>query len=371
MQQNSSLNIGIIGWRGLVGQVLIERFNQTKILSNETVYLFSTQVCDDITPPFIGTKAIQFGLSNDQSALAQCDILISCQGSEYTQRTLSNLRENGWSGYWLDAASHLRLNPEATLILDPINGATIKNAIINQQKTFVGPNCCTSLLLLALQGLYEQDIVKHVDTHTYQAISGAGTQQLKNYLTEVSTASKHIDINDLINSCCQLENPDNKSTLLNNVIPWIDVLCDEGVTKEELKFEQEATKLLATQTPISATCVRVNTLRCHSQSVTITLDNHYTLAQLKDWLSQGNDWVKLIEDTNPCELSPKYIANTLNIAVGRIRQDKHRSNVIHLFTIGDQLLWGAAEPLVRTCQMILKYQRQALGAKTDQVDWVK
>ena len=174
-----------------------------------------------------------------------------------------------------------------------------------------------------------------------------------------------------MDNCRKLDNCDNKLTLLNNVIPWVDVLCEHGMTKEELKFENEASKLRQKSTPISATCVRVNALRCHSQSVTVTLNDQYQIDDITKWLSQGNTWVKIIDDDNQNTLSPKYIANTLDIAIGRIRQDKHRPHIIHLFTIGDQLLWGAAEPLVRICQMILNHLNQPLGTKTDQLDCIK
>lgn len=368
MHQNSSFKIGVIGWRGMVGQVLLERFNATNGLANQVVSLFSSRTIDAASIS-LNAKTVTFERSDDIIALGQCDILISCQGSAYTQSMLPVLRQQGWHGYWLDAASHLRLDPETLLVLDPINQAAIESALMNDQKTFVGPNCCTSLLLLALQGLYDKNIIQHVDTHTYQAISGAGSTQLKNYLTQVCAASAHISLDDIIQTCHQLEQ--NNHSLLNNVIPWVDVLSDHGATKEELKFAKEATKLHGKGTLISATCVRVNALRCHSQSVTLTLNKNYPLDDIKNWLAHGNAWTKLIDDDAPELLSPKLISNTLDIAIGRIRQDAYRPNVIHLFTIGDQLLWGAAEPLVRTCQMILTHLNQALGTKTDQVDCVK
>ena len=368
MYKNSSFKVGIIGWRGMVGQVLLERFNATNGLINQAIFLFSSQTID-ATSISLNAKTVSFERSDDIIALGQCDILISCQGSAYTQHMLPVLRQQGWHGYWLDAASHLRLDSKTLLVLDPINQVSIESALMNNQKTFVGPNCCTSLLLLALQGLYDKDIIQHVDTHTYQAISGAGSTQLKNYLTQVHAASTDINLDNIIQTCNQLEK--NNHSLLNNVIPWVDVLSDHGATKEELKFAKEATKIHGKETPISATCVRVNALRCHSQSITLTLNKNHPLDDIKHWLSHGNTWIKLIDDDAPELLSPKPISNTLDIAVGRIRQDSYRPNVIHLFTIGDQLLWGAAEPLVRTCQMILTHLNQALGTKTDQVDCVK
>lgn len=368
MYKNSSFKVGIIGWRGMVGQVLLERFNATNGLINQAIFLFSSQTID-ATSISLNAKTVSLERSDDIIALGQCEILISCQGSAYTQRMLPMLRQQGWQGYWLDAASHLRLDPKALLVLDPINQAAIELALLNDQKTFVGPNCCTSLLLLALQGLYDKNIIQHTDTHTYQAISGAGSTQLKNYLMQICAASDIIGLDDIIHTCHQLEQSNH--TLLNNVIPWVDALSDHGATKEELKFAREATKLHNKETPISATCVRVNALRCHSQSVTLTLNKNYPLDDIKHWLAHGNAWTKLIDDDAPELLSPKPISNTLDVAVGRIRQDAYRPNVIHLFTIGDQLLWGAAEPLVRTCQMILTHLNQALGTKTDQVDCVK
>lgn len=370
MNQNAAFKIGIIGWRGMVGQVLLARFNATNALNHTQVYLFSTAATETQNIK-LKAQSIAFKQSDDPIALEHCDILISCQGSEYTKRTLTKLRQNGWAGYWLDAASYLRLDPEALLVLDPINQDAITSALLNDQKTFVGPNCCTALLLLALQGLYDKDVIQHVDTHTYQAISGAGSQQLKNYLNQLDAASNDIDVDNLMHTCQLLDHPEKNHTILNNVVPWIDVLCEHGSTKEELKFENEASKLYQRSIPISATCVRVNALRCHSQSVTLTLNKHYPLNDIKHWLAQGNAWIKHIEDDQPDQLSPKQITNTLDIAIGRIRQDKHRPNVIHLFTMGDQLLWGAAEPLVRACQMILNHLNQALGTKTDQLDCVK
>ena len=373
MHKDPICRIGIIGWRGLVGQVLLERLNIHGHLKDLNITLFSSKKSVELKQT-LDAKTIDFALSDDLTNLLNCDLLLSCQGSDYTKVMLPTLLKQQWTGYWLDAASHLRTNPKATLVLDPINNSAIESALKQKQTIFVGPNCCTSLLLLALQGLYSKQIIQYVDTHSYQAISGAGTKPLTEYLSQIQAAVEHIAPDNLIETCHRLESPSNGFSWLNNVTPWIDVMCDDGWTNEELKFEREATILRQNKTPISATCVRVNTLRCHSQSITVTLNDHYALDDIKSWLSSGNPWVKLVDNhaDNRGLLTPKHISNTLQITIGRIRQDSYRPNVIHLFTVGDQLLWGAAEPLVRVCGMILEHTKhQALGTNMDQVDCFK
>lgn len=373
MSKKTSMQIGIIGWRGLVGQVLLKRLQTMGVSEHCTFSFFSTKAHNDPIPK-LGRKQDILKDAGDIECLSNCDLLISCQGSTYTQTILPKLLSSGWHGYWLDAASHLRTDPHASLILDPINGPEIIQSIKNGTKLFVGPNCCTSLLLLALQGLYQKSIVDHVTTHTYQAISGAGAQPLKAYLDEIKKSHDNINFDQsLLDVCQNIDANPSPQTIFNNINPWIDDINAAGWTKEELKFSREATRILGRPIHIDATCVRVNTLRCHSQSITLELNENHHLDDIKQWLSEGNDWVRLVDDTpgQRMHLSPRYVSNTLAINVGRIRKLTHKPNTLQLFTVGDQLLWGAAEPICRMLNFILTEDFQALGTNRDQVDCFK
>lgn len=347
--------IGIIGWRGLVGQTLCQRMDKNHDFANHHIILFSSQ--QGLTKPsFINhTGMLTLAHLEDLSSLSQCDILLVCQGSSYTHMMHPRLRHEGWRGYWLDASSYLRDHQSAQMVLDPINGSTITRSIQTGQLDFVGANCCTSLLLLALKGLYDTDDIEHVCSTTYQALSGAGANTLKQYLNEVYKGNVPNDTVPLLEQCSQLENQTTWMPLLSQVYPTIDVLQPNGWSKEELKFTKEATTLRGIETDIDATCLRVNMLRCHLQSLVVTLKTPMPLTKIKDKLIQAHPWIKYIEDN---ELGSeaflaKRFSNTLDIGIARLRINPKRPHQVHLLTIGDQLLWGAAEPLRRTLKEIL------------------
>lgn len=347
--------IGIIGWRGLVGQTLCQRMDDNHDFAAHHIILFSSQ--GGLTAPSFTNHTGDLSLAHleDLATLSQCDILIVCQGSAYTQNMHPRLRNAGWAGYWLDASSYLRDKQSAQMVLDPINGPTITNAIQSGQLDFVGANCCTSLLLLALKGLYDTDDIEHVSSTTYQALSGAGASTLKQYLTEVYQANAPDSQEPLLHQCQQLESHAGCTPLLSQVYPTIDALQPSGWTKEELKFAKEASALRSIETDIDATCLRVNMLRCHLQSLVVTLKKPMSLAEIKTKLMQAHPWIKYIEahKLGSEAFLAKRFSNTLDIGIARLRVNPKRPNQIHLLTIGDQLLWGAAEPLRRTLSEIL------------------
>lgn len=310
------LKVGFIGWRGLVGSTLIKRMESENDFKKIEAHYFSTNKI----------KGPAYHDAYDLSELNKMDVLLTCRGSEYTQAVYEPLKASGWNGYWLDAASHLRLSNDALLVLDPINREQIDSAIQSGTKAFVGGNCTVSLLLLGIAGLLKHGQVEWMHSSSYQAISGAGSQAIADFK--------------------------EKPAYAHNVLPWID--------EEELKLGRETNKLLGLEeSPISidSTCVRVPVLRCHSQSVTLKLKERIPLTQIKQLIASSSDWVEIIENTQSetlQKLIPQAVKETLKIAVGRIRYLEVDEPIINLFTVGDQLLWGAVEPIRRMLNILVE-----------------
>lgn len=361
------LNIGIIGARGMVGSVLIERMQQENDLTNCHIRYYSTSQQGQKTV-ILGQDQV-FHDALNLASLQQEDIIISAQGSQYTQKIHGPLREKGWNGYWIDAASHLRMHATSTIVLDPINAQAIQNALQQGRKDFIGSNCTVSLMLMAIAGLVKNNLVKNIQATTYQAISGAGASAITELYQQMHTTTtlapqqQGITLANQVHHALQ-NNPNLlpqthiQAPLAVNLLPWIDSEVEHGQSREEWKAMAETNRILQTEhnpIPIDSTCVRVPTLRCHSQALVIELHEALPLENMASLLTSANPWVDLIPNTRQAsitELTPIHCANQLRIKVGRLRACNRGPNSIQLFTSGDQLLWGAAEPLRRTLRMI-------------------
>ncbi len=361
--------IGIIGWRGMVGSVLMDRLKTEVNFKLGKFFLFSTtqakaknQVCPSAHDVIMD--------ANNISELMEMDILITCQGGDYTKAIHPKLRESQWKGYWIDAASALRLQEDTTLILDPINHDQLLKSIRNGNKDFVGANCTVSLMLIALGGLFKENLVEWVTSMTYQAASGAGAQNMIELIEQFSSIGEHYkkhpslsaleyekEMQQLINKSEQFPKKHFGHPLALNLLPWIDSELPSGQSKEEWKAAVEASKLLERDVIIDGTCVRVGALRCHSQAFTIKLRKNLDIKSIEKCLTDHNPWVQVVANTKEetlAKLTPAAVSGTLNIAIGRIRKMLIGEEYINAFCVGDQLLWGAAEPLRRMLVLLLK-----------------
>ncbi|MEX1057640.1 MAG: aspartate-semialdehyde dehydrogenase [Natronospirillum sp.] len=370
------LKVGIVGWRGMVGSVLMDRMRTEGDFERIEPVFFSTsqtgQPGPDVGKP-VATLQDAFSLE----VLQNLDAIISCQGGEYTEQVYQPLRDAGWQGYWIDAASTLRMEDEAVLILDPVNRAVLDDAIEKGVKTFVGGNCTVSLLLMALGGLFEKDLIEWVAPMTYQAASGSGARHMKELIQQMGAihkavadkvddpASAILEVDRLIAESMRADaHPTENFTvpLAGSLIPWIDKALPSGQSKEEWKAQVEANKILGRSehpVPIDGLCVRIGAMRCHSQALTIKLKKNISVGEIENILAQHNEWVKVVpndRELSISELSPVKVTGTLSVPIGRIRKLTLGPEYISAFTVGDQLLWGAAEPL-RRMLMVLQDHR--------------
>ncbi|EQC44399.1 aspartate-semialdehyde dehydrogenase [Bacteriovorax sp. Seq25_V] len=362
--------VGIIGQRGMVGSVLIERMLAEGDFNKIDATFFSTSQAGETGPEILGTaKPLADAFSVE--ALSEMDIIISCQGGDYTKEVHPKLRTHKWQGYWIDAASALRMDKDAVIILDPVNMDVIEKAIESGVKDFVGGNCTVSLMLMGVGGLFKADLVEWMTSMTYQAASGGGARHMKELITQMGqigeTAKPLMDGNilelDSTLSSLLRSNEVNSECfgvpLALNLIPWIDVPLDNGQTKEEWKAVSETNKILGrenNQIPIDGTCVRVGALRCHSQALTIKLKKDIPLDEIETIIRESNPWVEFVENTPEAtreKLNPRYVTGTLKTVVGRVRKMNLGPEYLNVFTSGDQLLWGAAEPLRRMLNILL------------------
>ncbi|CAL4043236.1 Aspartate-semialdehyde dehydrogenase [Buchnera aphidicola (Takecallis arundicolens)] len=363
--------VGFIGWRGMVGSVLIQRMVEENNFSNIHAVFFSTSQPGKVGPNIQESNILQDAYNFD--CLITMDIIISCQGGKYTDDTYQKLRSLGWNGYWIDAASSLRLHEDAIIVLDPINLQDIYSAINIGVKTFVGGNCTVSLMLMALGGLFFNNLIEWVLFSTYQAASGAGSRHIIELVKQMGYLYQSVE-NKLYKkkySILDIEKTMSKSIqeinfpkqeffapLAGNVLPWIDCAMQNNQTKEEWKVQVEANKILNINNtiPIDGTCVRVGTFRCHSQAFTIKLKKDLSYSNIHNILQEHNNWIRIIPNNVHSTLNlltPCAVTGTLNIAVGRIRKLNISTNLLSVFSVGDQLLWGAAEPLRRTLMILL------------------
>jgi aspartate-semialdehyde dehydrogenase len=366
--------VGFVGWRGMVGSVLLDRMKEEDDFNNINAFFFTTSQSGMSGPEIINGEKILLDAYSIKN-LSQMDIILSCQGGDYTKKVYIDLKKENWDGHWIDAASTLRMNNESLIVLDPINGLSINNALKNGTKTWVGGNCTVSLMLLALHGLLKEGAIEWVSSMTYQAASGAGAKNMKELLVQMgqlhsSTESeiKKVDFNILDIDKMALEKMHSSDfsienfqvPLAGNLIPWIDQDLGGGLSKEEWKGQFETNKILINdyeKINVDGLCTRVGSMRSHSQALTIKLKKHYELTEINDLIKSANKWVKLVPNEKEASinnLTPAAISGSLNIAIGRIRRLALGDNLISAFTVGDQLLWGAAEPLRRMLQILIK-----------------
>jgi aspartate-semialdehyde dehydrogenase len=369
-----SMNVGLVGWRGMVGSVLMERMQQEGDFELINPTFFTTSQKGLPAPLLAGKDAGLLQDALDIDALKKQDAIISCQGGDYTSAVYQKLRKAGWQGYWIDAASTLRMDESAIIVLDPVNQGVIKDGIANGIKTYVGGNCTVSLMLMALGGLFEKDLIEWISPMTYQAASGSGAKHMRELISQMGAV--HSEVKDkLDNPASAILEIDKKVAdfirsddypsaqfgvpLAGSLIPYIDSQLDSGQSREEWKAQVEANKILGTEDSpmaIDGLCVRVGAMRCHSQAMTIKLKKDLPIAEIESILAAANDWVKVIPDNKEDtirELTPAKVTGTLNVPVGRIRKLNMGPEYISAFTVGDQLLWGAAEPLRRMLRILL------------------
>ena len=365
--------LGIVGWRGMVGSVLVERMQAEGDFAHVETTLFSTSQAGEAAPAFAGSgKTLQDAHNLD--ALAAMDIILTCQGGDYSKAIHPQLRARGWDGYWIDAASALRMDDRAVIILDPVNRHVIDAAIRDGKKDFIGGNCTVSLMLMALGGLFENDLVEWATSMTYQAASGAGAKNMRELLAgmgylhvqvagELADAhSAILDIDRKVSAALRSDDYPKANfgvPLAGSLIPWIDADLGNGQSKEEWKGGVESNKILgrsANPIPVDGLCIRVGAMRCHSQALTLKLKKDLPIAEIEQLLAKHNNWVKVVPNEKKAsmqELSPAKVSGTLSVPVGRLRKLAMGGEYISAFTVGDQLLWGAAEPLRRMLRILV------------------
>ncbi|GJA55905.1 aspartate-semialdehyde dehydrogenase [Aeromonas caviae] len=365
--------VGLVGWRGMVGSVLMSRMQEEKDFARIQPTFFTTSQAGEAAPNF-GVDAGILQDAFDIEALAAQDVIITAQGGDYTKDVYPRLKAAGWQGYWIDAASSLRMEKDAVIILDPVNGDVIERALDDGVKTFVGGNCTVSLMLLALGGLFKADLVEWVSVATYQAASGGGARHMRELVTQMGMLRDEVavELADPASAILDIERKITEKTrsgtlpvdnfgvpLAGGLIPWIDTKLDNGQSREEWKGQAETNKILGLEDaaiPVDGLCVRIGALRCHSQAFTIKLKKDVPLAEIEALLAAHNDWVKVIpndRDITARELTPAAVTGTLSIPVGRLRKLNMGPEYLAAFTVGDQLLWGAAEPLRRMLNILL------------------
>jgi len=367
--------IGIIGWRGMVGSVLLERMRAEKDFDVVEPTFFSTSQAGGEAPD-IGRKTGVVQDANDIATLARLPILVSAQGGDYTAAVHPRLRAAGWRGYWIDAASTLRMASDAVIVLDPVNLPVMQAALNQGIKDFIGGNCTVSLMLMAVSGLMRAGLVEWISAMTYQSASGAGAQNMRELLEQMGflhesasaalrdPAATILDVDRAVSDAlANLKFPKAHFgvALAASLIPWIDKDLGNGQSREEWKAGAESNKIMGTESkpvPVEGICVRVGAMRCHSQALTIKLTRDVPLAEVESLIAGGNPWVRVVRndrDSSIKELSPAAVSGQLTVPIGRLRKLAMGGEYLSAFTVGDQLLWGAAEPLRRTMRFLLPH----------------
>ncbi len=366
--------VGLIGWRGMVGSVLMQRMKEEDDFSLIDPVFFSTSQVG--VPAPAGVKnAPPVKDAKSLKDLMSAEVLISCQGGEYTSDIHPKLRAAGWTGIWIDAASTLRMNRDAVIILDPVNRHVIDSALGQGVKDFIGGNCTVSLMLMGLGGLFRHDLVDWVTAMTYQAASGAGAQNMRELLSQMGVIHKAVSapLSDPSSAILEIDRQVTATLrttsmptdhfgvpLAGSLIPWIDKDLGNGQSREEWKGMAEANKILGREdrpVPVDGICVRVGAMRCHSQALTIKLKKDVPLGEIEGMLASANDWVKVVPNQKEAslrELTPTAVSGTLAVPIGRLRKLAMGGEYLTAFTVGDQLLWGAAEPLRRMLRVLLE-----------------
>src|SRR6266550_1726313 len=366
------MNVGLIGWRGMVGSVLVQRMREERDFVHIDPVFFSTSQAGTAGPA-IGKRVPPVKNANDLSDLTAMDVLVSCQGGDYTTEIYPKLRQAGWQGYWIDAASTLRMKDDAVIILDPVNRDVIDRAIERGIRNYIGGNCTVSLMLMAIAPLFRENLVEWMTAMTYQAASGAGAQNMRELVAQMGFAhasagallddpsSAILDIDRAVARALRsadLPTAHIGHPLAGSLLPWIYTDLGNGQSKEEWKAEAEGNKILGRSNnpvPIDGFCVRVGVMRCHSQGLTIKLRRDVPLAEIESMLASAHEWICVVPNEKEAtlrELTPAAITGTLTVAISRLRKLSMGSEYLGAFTVGDQLLWGAAEPLRRMLRIL-------------------
>ena len=364
--------VGFVGWRGMVGSVLMQRMLEEQDFSriDEPVFFTTSQVGE--VGPDIGRDIPLLQDANDLQRLQSMDAIVSCQGGDYTKKIHAELRRSGWAGYWIDAASALRMQDDSVIILDPVNRAVIDDALAAGKRDYIGGNCTVSLMMMAMGGLFDHDLVEWMSVMTYQAASGGGARHMRELIAGMGSLQQSVAdlLDDPASAILEIdrrvtehmrsaEYPSEQFgvPLAGSLIPWIDAQLDNGQSREEWKAGVEANKILGLkdQIPIDGLCVRVGAMRCHSQALTVKLRGNVGLDEISQMLAESNDWVKVLpndKEVSMQRLSPAAVTGSLDIPVGRLRKMSMGDDFLAAFTVGDQLLWGAAEPLRRMLNIL-------------------
>lgn len=366
------MKVGFIGWRGMVGSVLMERMQAENDFADIEPVFFSTSNAGGQAPA-VTDNVPPLKDAFDMDELKVLDAIVTCQGGDYTGEVFAKLREGGWKGYWIDAASTLRMDDSATLVLDPVNLDVIQDSIAKGVKNYIGGNCTVSLMLMSLGGLFRNDLVEWTTAMTYQAASGAGAQNMRELLNQMGTLRDAVS-GELENPSSAILDIDRKVAasmrsgdfpvdnfqfpLAGSLLPFIDKQLENKQSKEEWKGHVETNKILGRSdnpVPIDGICVRVGSMRCHSQAMTVKLKKDVPLDEIEQMLAEANQWVKVIPNEREAslrELTPTAVTGKLDVPVGRLRKMNMGSQYLSAFTVGDQLLWGAAEPLRRVLRIL-------------------
>lgn len=372
--------VGLVGWRGMVGSVLMQRMQEEKDFAHIEPVYFSTSNAGGDAPSFGGVSSGEkLQDASNIDALKKMDIILTCQGGDYTKEVYPKLRAAGWNGHWIDAASALRMADDAVIVLDPVNRAVIDSALAKGGKNWIGGNCTVSLMLMGLGGLFEHKLVDWISSMTYQAASGAGAQNMRELISQMGaihssvadlladpkSAILEIDrkVAETIRSDAFPKKNFRNTPLAGSLIPWIDVPVDHGQSKEEWKGGAECNKILGNppfrsqgSIPIDGLCVRIGAMRCHSQALSIKLKQDLPMDEINDIIANANDWVKVVpndREISERDLTPAAVTGTLTIPVGRLHKMAMGPEYLAAFTCGDQLLWGAAEPLRRMLRILV------------------
>ena len=372
------LKVGLVGWRGMVGSVLMDRMRTENDFALIEPLFFTTSNVGGTAP--VEAQGAPLKSAKDIDALKLMDVVITCQGGEYTTEIYPQLRRAGWKGYWIDAAKTLRMNDDAVIVLDPVNMPVIKSALSKGVKDYIGGNCTVSCMLIGLSGLFKADLIEWMTSMTYQAASGGGATHMRELLTQYGAL--HAEVKSLLDDphsaileidrkvlakqhAFTVEETQNFGAPLGgSLIPWIDKDMRTGMSLEEWKGMAETNKILGrgpgfemAATPIDSLCVRVGAMRCHSQALTIKLKRDVPLADIEAIIANDNEWVRVIPNDRECsvrELTPVAVTGNMHIPVGRLRKLVMGPEYLSAFTVGDQLLWGAAEPLRRMLRILLE-----------------
>ncbi|MEN3363354.1 MAG: aspartate-semialdehyde dehydrogenase [Burkholderiales bacterium] len=374
--------VGLVGWRGMVGSVLMQRMQEEGDFAHIEPVFFSTSNAGGKAPKMAKNETTLKD-ANNIDELKKCDIIITCQGGDYTTEIFPQLRAAGWNGYWIDAASTLRMKDDAIIVLDPVNLNVIKDGLRRGVKNYVGGNCTVSCMLMGLGGLFEKDLVEWMTSMTYQAASGGGAQHMRELLTQFGTINAEVKalLDDPASAILEIDRrvlakqhalsaDETKQfgvPLGGNLIPWIDKDLGNGVSREEWKAGAETNKILGRgetfgktakdAIPVDGLCVRIGAMRCHSQALTIKLKKDVPIDEIEGIIAANNQWVKVVPNNREAsmkDLTPAAVTGSLTIPVGRLRKMQMGGDFLSAFTVGDQLLWGAAEPLRRMLRIVLE-----------------